>query len=1128
MDTRLPNTEANRLASSLRARYSLSLLLCLLLGAGTVVAADFSNDQLEFFERKIRPLLTERCYECHSVGAKKLKGGLFLDSRDSALKGGDTRAAVVPGDPEKSLFIESITYKNQDLQMPPKTRLTDAQIADLTNWVKQGAPWPAESAPKKSVANAFDLAKRKAEHWSWELPKEKPLPVVKDAAWGESRIDRHVLAKLEEHKLHPAAPADKRTLIRRVSFDITGLPPSPSEVESFLNDNSTTALQKVVDRLLATEAFGERWARHWLDLVRYAETRGHEFEPIIPNAYQYRDYVIRALNQDVRYNDFVTEHIAGDLIPRPRMNAKTGANESILGTGFWFLGEEVHSPVDIRQDEADRMDNRLDVMSKTFLGLTVACARCHDHKFDAISQRDYYALTGFLISSTYRQARFETIEAHRQIAAQLDQLRTTGRPKLLQALAKAHLPGIRHTAERLLAAIDKPDASPPWTEELKLAAKSPEHPLHAFAALLRQKQAATAAEFAARLSPIVAALQKARTETLSPIKSEDIVVDYAKPGPHDWVQDGFSFGSRPAKIGDPVFGTGTGLPVAGFVSAASALRDPAWSKLAVKQSERDGGKIGSWERGEQTLRTPDVALRGSSLWYLARGSFHAYANVDSHLIIQGPLHGALLKDCKDDKDQWRWVQHPLASYAADRTHRVHAEFSPMDDRPFQIAMVVQSNTQPPMPDMSNELLIEALSRPGVTSMQSLAEALQDLFVRVAERIATDNLTADGSAALADWLVRHNDLFCPPGSRDAANLAADLKLFLSTQSELIARIQPGSQTAPAMLDGSGIDDFLLIRGQSKNPGERTPRRFLEAIAGTQSSKYAGSGRLELAHALTAPSNPFTSRVMVNRVWYHLFGRGIVPTVDNFGVLGQAPSHRELLDYLAVHFSRDLGWSVKSLIREIVLSKSYQMSSAVTDEVAERADPENILLHRMNVKRLEGEAIRDAVLAASGRLKPTTSGPSVMVYLTPFMDGRGKPGNSGPLDGDGRRSIYISVRRNFLQPMFLAFDAPIPFTSMGRRNVSNVPAQALIMMNDPFIIDQMHVWAKRLASISAPEERVRQMYLTAYSRPPTNPELQDALTFVREQAPSYGATPDDERVWADLCHVLVNGKEFIYLN
>jgi hypothetical protein len=269
-------------------------------------------------------------------------------------------------------------------------------------------------------------------------------------------------------------------------------------------------------------------------------------------------------------------------------------------------------------------------------------------------------------------------------------------------------------------------------------------------------------------------------------------------------------------------------------------------------------------------------------------------------------------------------------------------------------------------------------------------------------------------------------------------------------------------------------------------------------------------------------------MVNRVWYHLFGRGIVPTVDNFGVLGQVPSHRELLDYLAVHFTRDLGWSVKSLIREIVLSNSYQMSSAVTDEAAEQADPENILLHRMNVKRLEGEAIRDAVLAASGRLNPTTSGPSVMVYLTPFMDGRGKPGKSGPLDGDGRRSIYISVRRNFLQPMFLAFDAPIPFTAMGRRNVSNVPAQALIMMNDPFIIDQMHVWAKRLASISAPEERVRQMYLTAYSRPPTNPELQDALTFVREQAPSYGATPDDERVWADLSHVLVNGKEFIYLN
>jgi cytochrome c553 len=1097
---------------------------------------------LEFFEKRIRPLLAERCYECHSADAKKLKGGLHLDSREGILKGGETRPAVVPGQSGKSLLIEAVRYGNQDLQMPPKSRLNEAQIADLAEWVKRGAPWPAEAGAARVATKGFDLQQRKQAHWSWQPPRAELVPAVKNAAWSNEPVDRFILAKLEEKQLKPATAAEPHTLLRRLYFDLTGLPPKPEDIEAFRRElspshsptfppasarageqvrkrESEPAIERVVDRLLASPHFGERWARHWLDLVRYAETRGHEFEPPIPNAYHYRDYVIRALNADVPYNQFVVEHLAGDLVAKPRLNPATGGNESILGTGFWFLGEEVHSPVDIRQDECDRMDNRLDVMSKTFLGMTVACARCHDHKFDAISQRDYYALAGFLLSSTYRQVPFTEMEKHREIAVQLAQLRSAEQVKLLQATAQALRPGLERLAENLLAT----PPSSAWSNALQQAKAGPDNPLHAFA--LVAEKATDPVKFAARLVSLRDAWQRQKLDSTAALPPGSVLVDYAKPGPMDWVQDGWVFGLWPAAPGEVILGESENQPLAGVVSRASAVRDPAWNRLAAKGVERDVGTLGEWERSGQTLRTPDVTLAAGSLWYLVRGPVRAYAAVDSHTLIKGPLHGALLREFKDDRNQWRWVEHPLAAY---KGHRVHVEFNPVGAAPLAIAMVVQSDAKPVLPAVpANELLAAMLASPEVNSAAALAAALQKTMLAVANEMRPGRVSP-GAAPLADWLVQNLNLFCPPGSAERHQLAAATKPVLTRHAELAARIQPVTVVAPAMLDGSGVDEFLLIRGQPRNPAGATPRRFLEALVGTQPPKFAtGSGRFELAQQIVDPANPFTARVIVNRVWHHLFGRGLVPSVDNFGVLGQPPSHRELLDHLSVHFVRDLNWSVKRLVRELVLTQAYQMSSAPADARAEQLDPENELLHRMNLKRLEGEAIRDAVLTISGRLDPKVGGSSVMVHLTPFMDGRGKP-SSGPLDGAGRRSLYISVRRNFLPPMMLAFDMPIPFTTMGRRNVSNVPAQALILMNDPFIVDQTRVWAKRTASVTEPAERVRQMYLAAFSRSPVGHELKEALEFVSTQSQRLGVAPTDERVWADLGHVLFNVKEFIYLN
>ena len=387
-------------------RFPLLHFLILAAACGPLVPRLLRGDEgTEFFEKKIRPLLVQHCYECHSAEAKKLGGNLLLDHRDGVLKGGDTSAAVVPGKPEKSLLITAIGYQDDGLKMPPKGKLPAAAIADLEAWVKMGAPDPRLERPRAKEATSWEeILKTRGTWWSLQPVKKPTVPTPQNAAWSEHPVDRFLLARLEEKKLVPSEPAQPRTFVRRLSLVLTGLPPSPEQVGAFVREceaaktpaQRQAAVEKLADSLLASPHFGERWARHWMDVVRFSETHGNEWNYEVHHAWRYRDYLIRAFNCDVPYNQFIREHIAGDLLP-PRWNEQEHFNEAVIGTGFYRFGEVNHDDcISLRSIGFDLADNQIDTLTKAFQGTTVACARCHDHKLDAVSMQDYYGLLGML------------------------------------------------------------------------------------------------------------------------------------------------------------------------------------------------------------------------------------------------------------------------------------------------------------------------------------------------------------------------------------------------------------------------------------------------------------------------------------------------------------------------------------------------------------------------------------------------------------------------------------------------------------------------------------------------------------------------------------------------------------
>jgi hypothetical protein len=1242
------------------ARPTWALLVMAVGLIGNARAADPDPAGLEFFEKNVRPLLVERCQKCHN-GAKQ-KGDLRLDVYENVLNGGGSGPAVVPGKPEESLLVEAINYDGF-VQMPPKSKLGDAEIATLTRWVEMGAPWPKEAAPKStpSGVKGFDLAER-ATHWSFQPIRDPAVPDVTDGAWPRDPIDRFILAKLEETGLKPAPEADRRSWIRRASFDLIGLPPTPEEINAFLADSTPEAYEHVIDRLLASPHYGERWGRHWLDLVRYAETSGHEFDYNIPNAWRYRDYVIRALNDDLPYDRFVTEHIAGDLVPNPRRNPADGNNESILATGFYFLGEGVQSPVDVGDDAALRVDNQIDVTTKTFLGLTVACARCHDHKFDAIRAADYYALAGILRSSRHQQAVIDPPTKRGPAIAEMEAIRAeiptriADKSRLADYLLAARrvldtttpIDTPSEPGEILFADFEGPVYGPGWTTTGSAFGDGPIRlPVPDYQGNVNCRGLGLVGSHNGRLNAGVAE-RDALTGTLSsppfivdrdylhfligggshagktcveilvdgrvvvsetgrdenPMKPRVVdmrpyrgksallrVVDDDRGGWGNISLDHVVFSDRPTPSDGPLarvpaVAKRVGLDEKVLAKLVETLKGDAsrqdhplhlWAQLATEPNvnlkgltptsqdptpsadftwladfRRDdfrewtvtGDAFGNAPTGANEWRiagnsavpaTPGQAHSGrvsDRLQGVLRSKTFTIANKYIHTLcagrsgrinvvidgfekIRAPIYGGLTVGI-DHGDELRWLSQDVSMWNGHRAYLEFADGAALDYNGSQTAMLngdgwlaiaaVGFSDGPP-PATGGTVLIASTFR---------AEDLHS-FETIARRYETLASSREGDPAARTAIAASCREIGIPLYEPSADLTRSLERF----RELDASLTPPT-LALAVLDGPGADVPISIRGSYKTPGEIVPRRSLEAVpGGLEPIASKGSGRLELAERMLSPANPFLARVIVNRVWKHHFGEGIFRTPDDLGHMGQPPSHPELLDHLATRFRAE-GWSLKHLHREIMLSSVYRMSSRPDDAEAERLDPTNALLHRMNVRRLEAEPLRDAILAISGRLDlQSIGGPSVPTHLTSFMEGRGRPGQSGPMDGDGRRSIYLAVRRNFLQPMLLAFDAPTPASTIGRRNVSNVPAQALILMNDPFVISQAKLWGERAKQLPAAvdAERIAWMYEHAFGRSPTDGEIARATAFLASRPKSP---------WADLAHVLMNLKEFSFVN
>ncbi len=1080
----------------------------------------------EFFEKKIRPVLVEKCYSCHS--ATKQKGGLRLDSRENIQKGGATGAAAVPGQPDKSLLLRAIRRTNADLMMPPgDVALTADQIRDFAAWIKSGLHFPGPANTGSVAGIDFNAARL---YWSFQPPKDVQVEKVKQIEWPAGPIDTFVLAKLEAKGMKPSPPADKRTLLRRATYDLTGLPPTSEEIEAFLADNTPGAYSRVVDRLLASPQYGVKWGRHWLDVARYGDTRwvGAGEDRRWSFAHTYRDWVVRAFNEDVPYDRFVTLQLAADQAP-----GATAPDQAALGfltVGRWFTGN-IH----------DVIDDQIDVVTRGLLGLSAQCARCHDHKFDPISTKDYYSLYGLFAASRL------PVEGS-GLMAQLPAVA----PHPLDAATEKELTAFRDTQDRFLAerlkAVRSEYRQPAKMEEYMLAAQG----------------------LLAKTDNDVRALAKAKE------LNEHVLFR--------WVR----YLQRSAKNPHPIFGPWqafAALPEADFATKAVALADTEKAKKPLNRHVAEILTPAPASLAELARRYTQLFLKfdapESSPEFEQEAIRQVLQNDDSPVKVSlGELGQHMTKEDRDRVFQMRrelLAKQVRLSPDADTYLVAQTEGAPalaavneflvkrraavtVEIRsPSKIADYLMAVRDAKGADdfkfrsiVNSRKLSDRLLRRWVEFLQRRAESADTVFVawrafadlpdtefgaRVAKVSAAvrkpggNRIVAEAFAtepiSLRDVATRYGEIIAkyngatPAADADTEQLrlvsmAPDSPLAFTEDEVLdyfarkdfdelkshevrLARValeHPGI-TAKAMIlreSPRGYAQKVFVRGNSNILGEDAHGRFLTVLADDKSAPFKkDKGRWELARAIVDPKNPLAARVMVNRVWQWHFGAGLVATASDFGTRGESPTHPELLDWLARRFVAE-SWSVKKLHREIMLSSTYRQSSQ-DNPAARTVDPENRFLWRASRRRLGFEELRDSLLATAGRLDLTLGGRPV--DLT-----RG---------GSEKRTIFGTVDRVNLPGLYRDFDFPSADSHAPGRHETIVPQQALFMMNSTFFMDQAARLARRTErAVQTPTERIRALYRLVYGRAPTTEELALGLEFVASEEPAPDGTKQEPAV------------------
>ena len=861
-------------------------------------SSSFDDAKVEFFENRIRPVLASNCYECHNSSGTA-EGGLALDHRRAIEMGGDSGPVVVPGRPRDSLLFKSIRHEIEGLQMPEDgAKLEPAVLADFEKWIRDGAvdprdnpPTPAELSQSTSWETKFEERKK----WWCFLPIEaQQIPKNVSTEWRRNPIDAFVVDKLKQNKLVPNNAATPNQLVRRLYFVLTGLPPTPKQASQWtrrIKDASTSdqpsVIEQLVDELLDSPHFGERWARHWMDWIRYAESHGSEGDPEIVNAWQYRDYLIRAMNDDVPLDQLIREHVAGDLLKDPRINTTLKINESIIGTAHWRMVFHGFAPTDALDEKVRFVDDQINTFTKAFLGLTVSCARCHDHKFDAISQADYYALFGTLASCRPGRKAIELPEhlgLHRERLSLLkNKIRLSLADEWTQQATRieSKLSKLRPGKNRNLNSITS------LFFEIRDLGKNQKFD----SAWLTQVQ---------KLIPTQSVEPKHTVSSTDGTKRWNLgdITDQ-----NQWFMEGEGLKTQPfVKNNFAVSLSGPDILLGIYPSGVYS--HSISTKHGARLSSRDLTLGDDMEVWCQTIGHGGATLRYVVQDYPRNGTVY-------------PVTGL--------SDQWQWRRFDLAYWAGDQ---IHLELATAADAPLlakpqarswfgirEVVVAPKGRFKPPQKNLVLAKLIHEDSKSPPGSEKELVQRTQKLIVNAIDSWRAGNSSDDEKILLNECLQLGL----------ISNRLAELKKLqplIHEYRELEAEI-PVATRVPSLDESVGTDFPLLTRGDHNQPAETIPRRFLQAIDG-QNFQTQDSGRKLLAQKLLSRSNPLTRRVMANRIWHHVFGQGIVATPDNFGKLGARPSHPRLLDWLALQLEQD-DWSLKKTVKRMVLSRTWQQSS-----------------------------------------------------------------------------------------------------------------------------------------------------------------------------------------------------------